>query len=40
LLAAIDLVGCCAHAGAADSGEPLLFKGDDFSHTDIRKVLR
>lgn len=26
---------CFAYALAKDTGEPLLFKGDDFSHTDI-----
>ena len=26
---------CFAYALAKDTGEPLLFKGDDFAHTDI-----
>ncbi len=26
---------CCAYALATELGEPLLFKGDDFAHTDI-----
>jgi ribonuclease VapC len=26
---------CFAYALAADTGEPLLFKGDDFVHTDV-----
>lgn len=26
---------CFSYALAKDSGEPLLFKGDDFTHTDI-----
>jgi ribonuclease VapC len=37
--AALNFGDCCAYALAAASGEPLLFKGDDFTHTDIRKVL-
>lgn len=30
---------CFAYALAKDRGEPLLFKGDDFGHTDIESVL-
>lgn len=30
---------CFAYALAKDLGEPLLYKGDDFSHTDIRSAL-
>ncbi len=30
---------CFAYALAKESGEPLLFKGDDFPHTDIVAVL-
>jgi ribonuclease VapC len=37
--AALNFGDCCAYALAAASGEPLLFKGDDFTHTDIPKVL-
>jgi ribonuclease VapC len=37
--AALDFGDCCAYALAAASGEPLLFKGDDFTHTDIPTVL-
>jgi ribonuclease VapC len=37
--AALNFGDCCAYALAAASGEPLLFKGGDFIHTDIPKVL-
>ena len=30
---------CFAYALAKDSGRPLLFKGDDFSHTDVEPAL-
>ncbi len=30
---------CFAYALAKDLGEPLLYKGDDFGHTDIRNAL-
>lgn len=33
--ARLDFGDCLAYALAATSGEPLLFKGDDFGHTDI-----
>lgn len=33
--AALNLGDCFAYALAQDTGEPLLFKGDDFSQTDI-----
>ena len=33
--AALNLGDCFAHALAKVTGEPLLFKGDDFVHTDI-----
>ena len=33
--AALNLGDCFAYALAADTGEPLLFKGDDFARTDI-----
>ncbi len=34
--AKLNLGDCFAYALAKTSGEPLLFKGDDFGHTDIR----
>ncbi|MCL5258636.1 MAG: type II toxin-antitoxin system VapC family toxin, partial [Firmicutes bacterium] len=30
---------CFAYALAKVTGEPLLFKGDDFTHTDIASAL-
>lgn len=33
--AALNLGDCCSYALARSSGEPLLFKGNDFSRTDI-----
>ena len=33
--AQLDFGDCMSYALAKVSGEPLLFKGDDFSHTDI-----
>ena len=36
--ARLNLGDCCTYALARSSGEPLLFKGDDFSHTDLRLV--
>lgn len=30
---------CFAYALAVTTGQPLLFKGNDFTHTDIRSVL-
>ena len=30
---------CFAYALAKDLAEPLLYKGDDFSHTDVRSAL-
>ena len=33
--AALNLGDCFAYALATVTGEPLLFKGDDFRHTDI-----
>ena len=35
----LDLGDCFAYALAADTGQPLLFKGDGFSHTDITPAL-
>ncbi|MEX0790208.1 MAG: type II toxin-antitoxin system VapC family toxin [Actinomycetota bacterium] len=37
--AGLNLGDCFAYALARSSGQPLLFKGDDFTHTDVRKVL-
>jgi ribonuclease VapC len=37
--AALNFGDCCAYALASASGEPLLFKGDDFGHTDITSDL-
>lgn len=36
--AGLNIGDCCAYALAKYSGEPLLFKGEDFSQTDIRTV--
>ncbi len=36
--AGLNLGDCCAYALARYSGEPLLFKGTDFPHTDLRVV--
>jgi ribonuclease VapC len=33
--ARLDFGDCFAYALAKDRGEPLLFKGDDFSYTDV-----
>ena len=37
--AGLNIGDCCAYALAKYSGEPLLFKGGDFSQTDIRPVI-
>ena len=37
--AGLNVGDCFAYALARASGEPLLFKGDDFSQTDIRSAL-
>ena len=37
--AGLDIGDCCAYALAKYSGEPLLFKGDDFSQTDIQSAI-
>lgn len=34
--ARLNLGDCYAYALASQTGEPLLYKGDDFSHTDLR----
>jgi ribonuclease VapC len=38
--ARLNFGDCFAYALARDRGEPLLFKGDDFRHTDIRPAIR
>jgi ribonuclease VapC len=37
--AGLNIGDCCAYALAKYSGEPLLFKGNDFKQTDIRFVI-
>jgi ribonuclease VapC len=37
--ARLNFGDCFAYALAIDRGEPLLYKGDDFSHTDVRSAL-
>lgn len=37
--ARLNFGDCFAYALAIDRGEPLLYKGDDFSHTDVRNAL-
>lgn len=37
--AGLNIGDCCAYALAKYSGEPLLFKGKDFSRTDIQPVI-
>ena len=38
--AGLNLGGCFAYALAKSRGLPLLYKGDDFSQTDVRSALR
>lgn len=38
--AGLNLGDCCSYALAHSSGEALLYKGNDFSRTDVRSVLR
>lgn len=38
--AGLNFGDCFAYALAKQRGEPLLFKGDDFSRTDVATVLR
>lgn len=38
--AALNFGDCMAYATAKDVGEPLLFKGNDFSQTDIEPALK
>ena len=37
--ARLNFGDCFAYALAREKGEPLLFKGDDFSHTDVASAL-
>ena len=37
--ARLNFGDCFAYALAIERGEPLLFQGDDFSHTDVRSAL-
>jgi ribonuclease VapC len=34
----LNMSDCCSYALACVSGEPLLFLGDDFAKTDVRRV--
>lgn len=36
--ARLNFGDCLAYALSATSGEPLLFKGDDFTHTDVLRA--
>jgi len=36
--AGLNIGDCCSYALAKYSGEPLLFKGDDFAQTDIQSI--
>jgi ribonuclease VapC len=38
--AKLNFGDCFAYALAIDKGEPLLFKGEDFAHTDVSSALR
>ena len=37
--AKLNFGDCLAYALASETGEPLLFKGDDFTHTDVVPAL-
>ena len=37
--ASLNFGDCCAYALSRHSGEPLLFKGDDFPQTDVESAL-
>jgi ribonuclease VapC len=37
--ARLNFGDCFSYALAVESGEPLLYKGDDFVHTDVRSAL-
>ncbi len=36
--AGLNFGDCISYALAKETGEPLLFKGDDFAHTDLKAV--
>ena len=36
--AGLNFCDCCSYAISKISGEPLLFKGNDFSRTDVARV--
>jgi ribonuclease VapC len=38
--ARLNLGDCCAYALSRHSGEPLLFKGNDFARTDVQTAMR
>lgn len=38
--ARLNFGDCFSYALAKDKSEPLLFKGDDFAHTDVRRAIR
>jgi ribonuclease VapC len=38
--AALNLGDCCSYALSRSSNEPLLFKGNDFSQTDVKRIER
>lgn len=38
--AGLNLGDCFTYALTAECGEPLLFKGEDFTHTDIQSALK
>jgi len=37
--AGLNIGDCCSYALSRFSGEPLLFKGEDFRHTDVAPVV-
>jgi ribonuclease VapC len=37
--AALNICDCAAYATAKESDQPLLFKGNDFVHTDIKRAV-
>lgn len=37
--ASLNLGDCCAYALSRHTGEPLLFKGGDFAHTDVAQAV-
>ena len=38
--AGLNIGDCCSCALSKMSGEPLLFKGDDFSRTDVKRCIK